>query len=78
MNKTDYTPSKLTVISVCLALELALPETQEMLEIVVLRLSDKLLIDKIIAWYIVHRVFKIMNIDEFIYTKTVEPYFCKI
>lgn len=78
MDKTGYTPSKSTVISICLALELTLPETQEMLEIVGLRLSDKLLIDKIIAWCIVHRVFKIMDIDEFIYTKTGEPYFCKV
>lgn len=78
MDKTGYTPSKSTVISICLALELSLPETQEMLEIVGLRLSDKLLIDKIIAWCIVHRVFKIMDIDEFIYNKTGEPYFCKV
>lgn len=77
MDKTGYTPSKSTVISICLALELSLPETQEMLEIVGLRLSNKLIIDKIISWCIVHRRFIIMDIDEIIYDKIGEPYFCR-
>lgn len=78
MDKTGYIPSKSTVISICLALELSLSETQEMLEIVGLRLSNKLIIDKIISWCIVHRKFIIMDIDEIIYDKIGEPYFCKV
>lgn len=75
MNKTTYTPSKATVLSICLALNLSLNETQEMLNIVGYSLSDKMVTDKIISWCIVHHEYNIDDINNFIYEKTNKSYF---
>ena len=75
INKTTYTPSKATVLSICLALNLSLNETQEMLNIVGYSLSDKMVTDKIISWCIVHNEYNIDDINNFIYEKTNKSYF---
>ncbi len=75
MNKTTYIPSKATVLSICLALNLSLNETQEMLNIVGYSLSDKIITDKIISWCIVHHEYDIDDINNFIYEKTDKSYF---
>lgn len=75
MNKTTYLPSKATVLSICLALNLSLNETQEMLNIVGYSLSDKMVTDKIISWCIVHHEYNIDDINNFIYEKTNKSYF---
>ena len=75
INKTTYTPSKATILSICLALNLSLNETQEMLNIVGYSLSDKMVTDKIISWCIVHNEYNIDDINNFIYEKTNKSYF---
>jgi hypothetical protein len=74
MDRTDYLPSKPTVICICLSLGLNLQETQLMLNYVGYSLSDKMLVDKIIAWSIEHKIFDIIDIDFCIYSKTGKPY----
>ena len=74
MDKTDYLPSKSTVICICLSLGLNLPETQNLLSYVGYSLSNKMLIDKIIAWAITHQVFDIFDIDYCIHNRTGKSY----
>lgn len=74
MNRTDYLPSKPTVICICLSLGLNLQETQIMLNYVGYSLSDKMLVDKIIAWAIEHNIFNIFDIDFCIHNKTGKSY----
>lgn len=74
MNRTDYVPSKPTVICICLSLGLNLQETQIMLNYVGYSLSDKMLVDKIIAWAIEHNIFNIFDIDFCIHNKTGKSY----
>lgn len=75
MGKTGYTPSKSTVICICLALKLSLEESVELLQIVGYTLSDKMIVDKIIGWCIVHNQFDVFKIDDLIYEKTGEAFF---
>ncbi len=74
MDKTDYLPSKSTVICICLSLGLNLPETQNLLSYVGYSLSNKMLVDKIIAWAITHQVFDIFDIDYCIHDRTGKSY----
>lgn len=74
MDKTNYIPSKVTVICICLALNLTLNETQEMLNYIGYSLSNKLITDKIIAWCIEHSSFNIIEIDTFIYDRIGKGY----
>lgn len=75
MGRTGYLPSKSTVVCICLALELSLQESIELLEIVGYSLSDKMIIDKIVGWCIKNNQFDIFKINNLIYDKTGESYF---
>lgn len=75
MGKTGYSPSKSTVLCICLALELSEQEAIELLEIVGYSLSDKMIIDKIVGWCLRHNQFDIFKINNLIYDKTGESYF---
>ena len=73
--RTGYLPSKSTVVCICLALELSLQESIELLGIVGYSLSDKMIIDKIVGWCIKNNQFDIFKINNLIYDKTGESYF---
>ena len=75
MGRTGYLPSKSTVVCICLALELSLQESIELLGIVGYSLSDKMIIDKIVGWWLRHNQFDIFKINNLIYDKTGESYF---
>ena len=75
MGRTGYLPSKSTVVCICLALELSLQESIELLGIVGYSLSDKMIIDKIVGWCLRHNQFDIFKINNLIYDKTGESYF---
>ena len=75
MGKTGYSPSKSTVLCICLALELSEQEAIELLEIVGYSLSDKMIIDKIVGWCLRHNQFDIFKINNLIYDKTGNNYF---
>lgn len=75
MGRTGYLPSKSTVVCICLALELSLQESIELLGIVGYSLSDKMIIDKIVGWCIKNNQFDIFKINNLIYDKTGESYF---
>lgn len=74
MRETDHRPSKPTVIKLCLALQLNVPETQEMLNTVGYGMSNASVIDKIIMFFIDHYEFNIFAIDEKIYNITSQRY----
>ena len=76
MAKNGYIPSKVTVICICLAFRLNLSETQEMLSLVGYSLSDRLIVDKIIGWCIVHNQFDLVEIANLLYAKTGNAYLC--
>ena len=74
MRETDHRPSKPTVIKLCLALQLNVAETQEMLNTVGYGMSNASVIDKIIMFFIEHYEFNIFEIDEKIYDITSQRY----
>ncbi len=74
MRETDHRPSKPTVIKLCLALQLNVTETQEMLNTVGYGMSNASVIDKIIMFFIEHYEFNIFEIDEKIYDITSQRY----
>lgn len=74
MRKTNYRPSKPTVIKLCLALELDEEQTQEMLHTVGYGMSNSSLVDKIIMFFIKHKIYDIFEIDETIQDKTNQKY----
>ena len=74
MRKTNYRPSKPTVIKLCLALELNEEQTQEMLHTVGYGMSNSSLVDKIIMFFIKHKIYDIFEIDETIHDKTNQNY----
>ena len=74
MRKTNYRPSKPTVIKLCLALELDEEQTQEMLHTVGYGMSNSSLVDKIIMFFIKHKIYDIFEIDDAIHDKTNQKY----
>ncbi len=74
MRETDHRPSKPTVIKLCLALQLNVAETQEMINTVGYGMSNASVIDKIIMFFIEHYEFNIFEIDEKIYDITSQRY----
>lgn len=72
MATNDYLPSKPTVINLCLALQLNLCETQELLSLAGYTLSPAILSDKIIAWCIEHNEFNVLEVAELLYDMTGE------
>ncbi len=66
--------NKPTVIKLCLALELDEKQTQEMLNTVGYGMSNSSLVDKIIMFFIKHKVYDIFEIDETIHDKTSQNY----
>lgn len=74
MRETDHRPSKATVIKLCLALELDEEQTQEMLHTVGYGMSNSSLVDKIIMFFIKHKIYDIFEIDEAIHDKTNQNY----
>ncbi len=74
MRKTKYRPGKPTVIKLCLALELDEKQTQEMLNSVGYGMSNSSLVDKIIMFFIKHKIYDIFEIDATIHDKTDQNY----
>ena len=74
MSKTGYNPSKATVIRLCLALELTIQQTQEMLETLGYHLSDASIKDKIISWCIEEGIYDIEIIASVLYDQTGDYY----
>ena len=74
MRKTNYRPGKPTVIKLCLALELDEEQTQEMLHTVGYGMSNSSLVDRIIMFFIKHKIYDIFEIDDAIHDKTNQNY----
>ncbi|WP_405383092.1 helix-turn-helix domain-containing protein [Phascolarctobacterium sp.] len=74
MSKTGYKPSKATIIRLCLALELTIQQTQEMLETLGYHLSDASIKDKIISWCIEEGIYDIEIIASVLYDQTGDYY----
>ena len=64
MNEKDYRPSKQTVISFAIALELSLEETKHLLETVGFTLSKSSKFDIIIEYFLLNREYNIFTINE--------------
>ncbi len=72
--RNDETPSKLTLLRICLALELSLLQTQEMLNVAGYSLSNNNIIDKIIAFCLDKEVLNIDRIEDYIFEMTGQSY----
>ena len=72
MAATGYTPAKTTVIALCIAMHLSLPETQALLKKAGYALSDDIKQDRLIAWCLAQDKCKIdvMTVNDVIYEKT--------
>ncbi len=68
MNEGDYRPSKVTVISFAISLELDLDETQTLLATAGYTLSGSILFDKIISYCIKEGIFDIFEINKILYS----------
>ena len=64
MNEKDYKPSKNTVISFAIALELSLKETKRLLSTVGFTLSKSNKFDIIIEYFLIHEEYNIFTINE--------------
>jgi len=80
MAATGYTPAKITVIALCIAMHLTLPETQALLKKAGYALSDDIKQDRLIAWCLAQDKCKIdvMTVNDVIYEKTGESPFNKL
>lgn len=72
--RNNETPSKLTLLRICLALELSLTQTQEMLNVAGYSLSNNNIIDKIIAFCLNEEVLNIDRIEDYIFEMTGQSY----
>lgn len=66
MKKTGYKPQKSTVLCLCLALNLSLSETLDMLQILGYTLSNDIMVDKIVAWCLEQNQYELEMIDDII------------
>ena len=64
MNEKDYKPSKNTVISFAIALELSLEETKHLLSTVGFTLSKSSKFDIIIEYFLLNEEYNIFTINE--------------
>ena len=67
MNSKDYRPSKVTVLSFALALELTLDETNALLETVGFALSRSSRFDLVIEYFISERVYDVFFINKMLF-----------
>lgn len=71
MGKKPYTPSKITVVCICIALQLKLEEAQEMLAILGFTLSDKIITDKVVSYCLQNELgYSVDAINDVIYERT--------
>ena len=67
MNEANYTPSKNTVLSFAIALELSLEETNDLLATVGFTLSPSIKFDVIIEYFLINQVYDIFTINEVLF-----------
>ncbi len=67
LNDGNYTPSKNTVLSFAIALELSIEETNHLLKTVGFTLSKSITFDLIVEYFIKNKVYDIMLINETLY-----------
>ena len=69
---TEYNPTKITVLALCIALHLTVPQTQELLGLLGYSLSSNLHSDKIISWCLEQRKYDydVGTINDVIYDVT--------
>ena len=72
--RNSETPSKLTLLRICLGLELNLKQTQEMLNVAGYSLSNNNIFDKIIAFCLDKGVVNIDRVEDYIYEMTGQTY----
>ena len=72
MDSKPYRPSKQTIICLCIALQLSLPEAQEMLRTMGYTLSNAIIIDKVVAWCMEQEdlVYSVDSINGFLFDRT--------
>ena len=67
MNEANYKPSKNTVLSFAIALELSLEETDDLLATVGFTLSNSSKFDVIIEYFLINQVYDIFTINEMLF-----------
>ena len=67
MNEANYKPSKNTVLSFAIALELSLEETDDLLATVGFTLSPSIKFDVIIEYFLINQVYDIFTINEVLF-----------
>ena len=72
MAHKNYIPSKNTIIQLCIALHLELIKAQELLGILGYKLSNNLIVDKVVAWCLEQQdmEYDVDSINDIIYEKT--------
>lgn len=72
MGRKPYVPGKTTILCLCIALQLKLPQAQELLSILGYALSNEIIVDKVIAWCMEQEdlIYTVDSINEVLYDRT--------